>query len=533
MKLSNLIKTNILNSILIVSLIVIYGCGTAFSSYVIKFAYNSLSKSHFFQFLYFILVSLITGLVAFIINSVATWLYSRQLQQYIGLIRKKLVKHYFHSESDSTGAMINNLNNNLQLLTDQYGNQVLRILSSIFVMDTSTIALVMFHWSIAVLVICLVFVTLLIPKLTRKAANKATRKISEQNKKYLNTIFQWFNGLAELRRYLAFDAFNHYLTKKGADLEQTYVDRQKVMGLAQFINGCANSFSQVAVTFLATILFFAKIVSFGTIIAAGTFASSIFNAALTITTALTRMQSTKNINQQLNKLQREIPVEYSNETNFSTIKTRSLKYKYPNNREISYPDITIRRGEKILLQGRSGSGKSTLFKLLLGKLKPTSGQICFCDKKGNKVKVSCSQISYLAQDNFLFPASIKENITMFNSKLDKAVERYVKSVQLESDLAAFPAGLETLADVDKNNLSGGQRQKIVLARNEIQNKPVILADESTSAIDENATNKIISNLLNSDQTIIVIAHNLTKDTKKLFDRVINIDPNRGEANYDV
>ena len=190
MKLSNLIKANVLNSILIVFLVVIYGCGSAFSSYVIKFAYNSLSKSHFTQFLYFILLSLITGLVAFIINSVATWLYSRQLQQYIGLIRKKLVKHYFHSESDSTGAMINNLNNNLQLLTDQYGNQVLRILSSIFVMVTSTIALVMFHWSIAVLVICLVFVTLLIPKLTRKAANKATRKISEQNKKYLNTIFQ-------------------------------------------------------------------------------------------------------------------------------------------------------------------------------------------------------------------------------------------------------------------------------------------------------------------------------------------------------
>ena len=154
-------------------------------------------------------------------------------------------------------------------------------------------------------------------------------------------------------------------------------------------------------------------------------------------------------------------------------------------------------------------------------------------RKGNKVKVDRSQISYLAQDNFLFPASIKDNITMFNSKLDKAVERYVKSVQLESDLAGFPSGLETLVDVDKDNLSGGQRQKIVLARNEIQNKPVILADESTSAIDENATNKIISNLLNSGQTIIVIAHNLTKDTKKLFDRVINIDPNRGEANYDV
>lgn len=532
MKLSNLIKTNILNSIIIVSLIVIYGCGTAFSSYVIKFAYNSLSKSNFFQFLYFILVSLITGLVAFIINSVATWLYSRQLQQYIGLIRDNLVKHYYRSKSVSTAAMINNLNNNLQLLTDQYANQVLRILSSLFVMVTSTIALVMFHWSIAVLVVTLVIITLLVPKLTHKALTKATKKISEQNKKYLNTIFQWFNGLAELRRYLAFDAFSHYLTKKGTDLEQSFVDRQKVMGLAQFINGCANSFSQVAVTFLATILFFAKIVSFGTIIAAGTFASSIFNSALTITTALTRMQSTKNINQQLNELQREIPSTYSNETNFSAIKTRSLKYKYPNNREISYPDMTIKKGEKILLQGRSGSGKSTLFKLLLAELKPTTGQIYFCDKKGNNVKVDRSQISYLAQDNFLFPVSIKENITMFNNKLNKAVERYVKSVQLESDLAGFPAGLETIVDVDKDNLSGGQRQKIVLARNEIQNKPIILADESTSAIDENATNKIISNLLNSNQTIIVIAHNLNKDTKKLFDRVINIDKNRGEVKHD-
>lgn len=305
------------------------------------------------------------------------------------------------------------------------------------------------------------------------------------------------------------------------------------MGFAQFINGCANSFSQVAVTFLATLLFFARIVSFGTIIAAGTFASSIFNSALTITTALTRMQSTKNISQQINELQREIPENFSDEENFSEIKTRDLKFKYPNNREISYPDITIRKGEKILLQGRSGSGKSTLFKLLLGDLKPSSGHIYFSDKKGNKVKISRNQVSYLAQDNFLFPATIKENITMFDNNLNNEVEKYVMSVQLEPDLASFPAGLERMVDVDKENLSGGQKQKIVLARNEIRNRPIILADEATSAIDENATNKIISYLLNSDQTIIVIAHNLTKDTIKLFDRVINIETDRGEKKYDV
>ena len=533
MKLSALIRTNILNSILIVSLIVTYGFGTALSSFIIKFAYNSLSKSHFTQFLYFILLSLIIGFLAFIINSVATWLYSRQLQQYIGLIRKRLINHYYHSKAVPTAAMINNLNNNLQLLTDQYGNQLLHILSSLFVMISSTVALIMFHWSIAILVVFLVFITLSVPKLTHKALKKSTRKISEQNKRYLNSIFEWFNGLAELRRYLAIDAFKQFLAKKASGLEQSYVDRQKVMGFAQFINGCANSFSQVAVTFLATLLFFARIVSFGTIIAAGTFASSIFNSALTITTALTRMQSTKNISQQINELQREIPENFSDEENFSEIKTRDLKFKYPNNREISYPDITIRKGEKILLQGRSGSGKSTLFKLLLGDLKPSSGHIYFSDKKGNKVKISRNQVSYLAQDNFLFPATIKENITMFDNNLNNEVEKYVMSVQLEPDLASFPAGLETMVDVDKENLSGGQKQKIVLARNEIRNRPIILADEATSAIDENATNKIISYLLNSDQTIIVIAHNLTKDTIKLFDRVINIETDRGEKKYDV
>lgn len=215
MKLSALIRTNILNSILIVSLIVTYGFGTALSSFIIKFAYNSLSKSHFTQFLYFILLSLIIGFLAFIINSVATWLYSRQLQQYIGLIRKRLINHYYHSKAVPTAAMINNLNNNLQLLTDQYGNQLLHILSSLFVMISSTVALIMFHWSIAILVVFLVFVTLSVPKLTHKALKKSTRKISEQNKRYLNSIFEWFNGLAELRRYLAIDAFKQFLAKKG------------------------------------------------------------------------------------------------------------------------------------------------------------------------------------------------------------------------------------------------------------------------------------------------------------------------------
>src|SRR5699024_2224008 len=111
----------------------------------------------------------------------------------------------------------------------------------------------------------------------------------------------------------------------------------------------------------------------------------------------------------------------------------------------------------------------------MGELAPSAGKIIFEDKDVNEINPDLKAIGYLPQDPVIFPASIKENITMFNNKLDNKVERSVEEVDLSSDLQKFDEGINKKLDLDKLNISGGQRQKIY-------QDPVFRSEEHTSEL---------------------------------------------------
>ncbi|MCT7780782.1 MAG: ATP-binding cassette domain-containing protein, partial [Lactobacillus iners] len=307
------------------------------------------------------------------------------------------------------------------------------------------------------------------------------------------------------------------------NLETSFVKRKKVISIADFLNGCANSFSQIAITLLAAILFFNHQVTFGVIIAAGNFSSMILNCLLTITTSLTRIQSVQELNKQIVESQKVISSHKEiNTDEIYSISTHDLSISFKNGETIHFPDIRIKKGEKVLLSGDSGTGKSTLFKLILNKMYPTTGQVIFEDKYGKKISPDYAQIGYIPQDGKLFPTSIINNIIMFNNKLKQQVKNSIENNDLSKDIASMPNGFETKIDLDTINFSGGQKQKIILARNEIHNFSIILADEATSAIDSRSSYRILKNLVSSNKTVIVIAHNLTQDMEKLFSRKISL-----------
>lgn len=109
---------------------------------------------------------------------------------------------------------------------------------------------------------------------------------------------------------------------------------------------------------------------------------------------------------------------------------------------------------------------------------------------------------------------------MFNDKLDSRVEATINEVNFDKDVKKFKNGINEELDLDKINISGGQRQKIVLARAKIHDSDIILIDEGTSAIDQKATMNILGKLLNSKATIVFIAHNFNEHMRQMFDREI-------------
>ena len=113
---------------------------------------------------------------------------------------------------------------------------------------------------------------------------------------------------------------------------------------------------------------------------------------------------------------------------------------------------------------------------------------------------------------------------MFNAKLATKNDLFKVAgrVRLTADLADFKAGLETYLDLEQQNVSGGQRQKIVLARSYLYDSQMILVDEGTSAIDHQAALAILDHLLKTDRTILFIAHHVTADVRSRFDREVHL-----------
>ena len=200
-----------------------------------------------------------------------------------------------------------------------------------------------------------------------------------------------------------------------------------------------------------------------------------------------------------------------------------MSVKFSNGVDIRYPNIEINRGDKILLTGPSGSGKTTFFKLFLNQLEANTGMIGTIDRFGKKHPIDQNKVAYIPQEPILMPVSIIDNITMFEPSLKESALKVIKKVNFKKDILKFKDGINTIVQVDKNNISGGQKQKIVLARTLLYEKPLLLVDEGTSAIDANSAQEILKTVTNIDATVIVIAHNLSEEMKQLFDKEIKLE----------
>ena len=173
--------------------------------------------------------------------------------------------------------------------------------------------------------------------------------------------------------------------------------------------------------------------------------------------------------------------------------------------------FTVKPGEKIAIVGESGSGKSTILKLMMGLYEPASGHIGINGQDmASLSKTSIKGIySYVPQDSFLFPGTIEENIVCEDSEVD--IPRLVKACNdagLKNYINMLPEKYESVISELSKNISGGERQRIAIARALYKSAPVMLCDEATSSLDPNTEAELIDNLIDAtkDKTVVIVTH---------------------------
>lgn len=261
---------------------------------------------------------------------------------------------------------------------------------------------------------------------------------------------------------------------------------------------------------------------FGLIASVNDFSLYLFGSLMNIANYRGQLVASRGLQEKILDLRQPLTKAEEGGTAPATFSVKDLRLAFANGHEIKYPDIQVKPGEKVLLTGANGTGKSTLFKLLVGEAVASGGQISFFDQAGKRVTPDRTKIGYLPQEAILLPSSVMNNITMFDPDLESKAKASVADAQLAEAVDSWPQGLETSVDLAGDNLSGGQKQKVVLARAEVHDSQLLLIDEGTSAIDQAAGRKILDKLLQSKQTVVLIAHNLTKEERDLFDREIKL-----------
>ena len=525
MNIKGIFNTNKIRFISICILLILETASATSVTYLMTPAFNYIKKNKLNLFLIFITLSASLQFISTILTSLGNVLYAHQIQDYIHQIRNNITRYLFVNDDENVSEIQNNLNSNIQELTNKYTNPLLILWRRILTITFSLGVLFTFNWSLVVLTLLLSFVGLYLPKLFEKMTSSATFGVTQKNEYLLDTVEKWARGLDELRRYASFGSYESAIKKSTSELKAATIQDCFWGNLATALTSLISLIGIILLLALSIYLYATGQIVFGAIITSGIFANQIMNAVTYLAESLNQIKSSKKVRHKILNLQESVQfnIKDHSDKRINQIEINDLQVSYPNGERISYPHIVVNKGEKILLTGDSGSGKSTLFKVLLGEVTPKMGKVSYKDKGGKVFIPNPEEIGYLAQDNTLFPDTIKNNITMFDSKLDKKVNKAIQKVNLSTDIEKFPKGLETLINLDSENLSGGQKQKIVLARANIHHSSLLLIDEGTSAIDSKATLLILKELLKSKQTIIMIAHNLSQKSINMFDREIHLN----------
>lgn len=216
----------------------------------------------------------------------------------------------------------------------------------------------------------------------------------------------------------------------------------------------------------------------------------------------------------------------NNKSNFNfnnNIEFKNVAYSYDSYNIFENLSFNINKGDFVFVKGDSGVGKSTLFKILTKQINDYKGKVIVDNTNIKNLSVNDirNNICFVSQNEIIFTDTILNNITLFKEATKKELEKVIRITGIDKFLKEKNISLNFLLEENGHNISGGERQRILLARALLQKKKILILDETTNGIDTLSEENIVRKVKEEyDVTLILISHRY--DNLKLFNRVFEI-----------
>lgn len=442
------------------------------------------------------------------INISAKIQYSLSEQAFSHLMKMKA--SYFNNENYAE--ILNNINVDIGNMTSIADEGVFFVVTQAFSMTGGVIGLFILNWRMTILVLLFIPIKYVVMKKFAKQRKKVMDDFINDSQKYARWFGDTIGGVREVKLF----GILNYKHAEFSQKQSKVVERQKKLNiLSQWNNIIDTTLVQILVTVIYIIganLVFKFQLSVGSVFAFITYSAYVtgpISAILNIGYLLSGIiPSTKRYYEFMN-LQEETDKGKLIKPEFGNLKLEEVFFSYETDKPIlTDVNIEIPKGSKTVLIGKNGSGKSTIINLLTRMYEPTAGQIKL--KGVNIFEITLesyrNMISVVSQQIYLFNDTIRNNICIYKKVSDEVIETACKDSGLEDFLKEV--SLDYVVGQNGAMLSGGQKQKIALARALVHDKPIIIFDEVTSNTDvysEHQINGLLHTRL-KEKTVIIITH---------------------------
>lgn len=479
------------------------------------------------------LLDSISSLIVIVLVFLGVYLIVSTLQQYVvevlkNKIRYSLNKNLYQSyasrniesfQKKDSSEILNEFNNEVNVVIDNYVSSKLNVFSLTISLILGSLYIANLSVEILMFLLFCAFITILINSIFKNSLKK-----NQMN--YLDSMKQWLCSIKNLCR-----CFNDI---KILNLEKVFCDNldienknleQRTLKNNGFIKilTSINSFISQAMFFL-TLLFGIVLIHYnrltvGQLLGIAQASNMVIMPIVNYANLRNMIQSSKPVLQKMldNSMcyEENEPIVFDEQIH--DIKIKHLRYSYGVRQILDLNNLVIDQGKKYLVIGKSGDGKSTFLDILTKQKKADGIYVNDKDLKDVQFSTYADKFSYVNQNNDLLPFSFEQNITLGRKMSKYSLKDLVTIFNLES---IFDKERDNL-DFEHLNLSGGEKQRICLARAMYRNKKWLFLDEAFSAIDKTNSDRMHQFILsNPDLTVLSIEHKVTKETVSLYDKVL-------------
>ena len=433
------------------------------------------------------------------------------------------------TESNSA-KYISILNNDVANLENQYYMLIPTIIQNVFVFMGCTFALMYYSVAIAVVVLISAVILVALPFIYGDKISSKEKIVYDELESYNGKLKDLLMGFEVLKSYNAVSQAKKLFKQSTNKVEKARFESRKIQNpYVIFLMVLTYGVIIIQLLFSAYMVYIGKIPQ-SALISIFYLVSSINNPLKDIAVALTSIKSTEPNVEKVEEILNEnnkVGSDYEKINSVMPLKVKDLSFGYEADKNVlENINFTFEENKKYAIVGNSGCGKSTFVKLLMKYYDDYKGDILWDGHRLNKIDKEnlCEYVSMIHQKVFLFEDTMKNNITMYQNYNEDDIEYAIEASGLKEMLGQYSEGLDLLINENGNNFSGGEQQRISIARAILRKAKVLILDEATSSLDKRMYSQIERLILKqSNMTVINVTHRLDADILSKYDCIIALN----------